>query len=92
MAQETLLRRLDEAVHRTGLLIHEKDEAVAKMRSLEHEAKHLRSLVSLAESKVDEILEDVTATLGPDSVGAPRTSGRFEELERRFPRAFTSDF
>lgn len=89
MAQDTLLPRLDEAVRRAKLLVCEKDEAVAKMRSLEREARHLRSLVSLAESKVDEILKDASAALGTD---APETSKRPEELERRFPRAFTSDF
>jgi hypothetical protein len=64
MAQDTLLRKLDETVHRAELLVREKDEAVAKIRSLECETRHLRSLISLAESKANEMLKDVPTADG----------------------------
>ena len=91
MAQDTLLRKLDEAVHRAELLVREKDEAVAKIRSLERETKHLRSLISLAESKADEMLKGVSATDASSSPVTSKASRGLEELKRLFPLAFTSD-
>jgi hypothetical protein len=92
MAQDTLVRKLDEAVHRAELLVRERDEAMAKIRSLERETGHLRSLISLAESKADEMLKGVStadASNGPVTLKASRGH---EELKRLFPRAFISDF
>ena len=92
MAQDTLVRKLDEAVHRADLLVRERDEAMAKIGSLERETRHLRSLISLAESKADEMLNGVStahASNGPVSLKASRGQ---EELKRLFPRAFMSDF
>jgi chromosome segregation ATPase len=57
MAQDSLLRKLDEALGRIRLLERERNETMAKLQSLEKEASELRSLISLAESKMDEILK-----------------------------------
>ena len=57
MAQESLLRKLDEAAGRIRLLEREKNEAMGRTQSLEREASELRSLISLAESKADEMLK-----------------------------------
>ena len=92
MAQDTLVRKLDEVVHRAELLVREKDEAVAKMRSLERETRHLRSLISLAESKADEMLKDVSVADASNGPVTLKASEGFGELKRAFPLAFTTDF
>jgi phosphodiesterase/alkaline phosphatase D-like protein len=56
-AQDTLVRRLDEVVGRLNLMEREKNEATAKELSLEGEVNELRNLISLAESKTDEMLK-----------------------------------
>jgi len=62
MPQQTLLQKLDEALARVRLLEREKDEAITRSRSLEHDAKELRGLIALAESKAEEILKPASAT------------------------------
>ena len=57
MAQKSLLQMLDEIASRGESLEREKSEAVARAQALEREAGELRSLISLAEAKVDEILK-----------------------------------
>jgi hypothetical protein len=57
MAQESLLRKLEEAAGRIKVVEREKNEAMGKIQSLEREANELRSLISLAESKADEMLK-----------------------------------
>ena len=91
MAQDTILRKLDEAAHRAEILVRERDEAVAKMRSLERETKHLRGLVSLAESKADEMLKGVSTPQASSGPVTPKATKGLEELKRLFPRAFTAD-
>jgi hypothetical protein len=56
-AQDTLVRRLDEVVGRLNLMERDKNEATAKELSLEGEVNELRNLISLAESKTDEMLK-----------------------------------
>ena len=82
MSQDTLVRRLDEFVGRAKEMVRERDEATARIASLEREVSKLRNLISLAESKVDEMLKDRPT---------PEASRRLEELGRRFPAAFTLD-
>jgi hypothetical protein len=55
--QDTLVRRLDEAVRRVNLLERENNEATVKAQSLEEEVNKLRNLISLAESVADEMLK-----------------------------------
>jgi hypothetical protein len=92
MAQDTLVRKLDEAVHRAELLVRGRDEAMAKIRSLERETRQLRSLISLAESKADEMLKGVSAVDASNSPVTPKASKGLDELKRLFPRAFISEF
>ena len=97
MPQQTLLQKLDEALARVRLLEREKDEAITRARSLEHDAKELRGLIALAESKAEEILRPASATSAPeDSKFATAGRGLQElvedgaiknqgDLKRRYP-------
>ncbi len=88
MAQESLLRKLDDVTSRIRLLEREKNEAMGKIQSLEREASELRSLISLAESKADEMLKGVPgfdmskgqANPRPQTTNAPLASKGLEEL------------
>jgi hypothetical protein len=73
MAQESLLRKLDEIAGRTKLLEREKNEAMGKIQSLEREASELRSLITLAESKADEMLKGVPGFDMPKGQATPRS-------------------
>jgi len=72
--QGALLRRLDEAVGRVYLLERERNEAEAKLRSMERNLNDLSNLLSLAGSKADDILKG-----GP----APDVRQRGKEPQRR---------
>jgi hypothetical protein len=77
MAQESLLRKLEEAAGRIKILEREKNEAVGKIQSLEREASELRSLISFAESKADEMLKGgpvPEVSKGPIAPKAPVTA------------------
>ncbi len=73
MAQESLLRKLDEVAGRTKLLEREKNEAMGKIQSLEREASELRSLITLAESKADEMLKGVPGLDTPKGQAIPKS-------------------
>ncbi len=103
MAQDTLMKKLEEVAGKAKQLERERSEALAKIQSLEREASELKSLISLAESKADEILKGVPATESPKghastvstaSKGLPDlmepSASQQEELKRRFPHAFSS--
>jgi chromosome segregation ATPase len=93
MAQESLLRKLEEAAGRIKVLERERNEAVGKIQSLEREANELRNLISLAESKADEMLKGgpvPEASKGPAAArvqvsAAPRASKGLEELVEPSP-------
>jgi len=77
MARKSLPQMLDEVAGKISLLEGERNEAFARMKALELEVGKLSSLISLAESKVDEILK----------VGAnDEISQRQTESEGRSPR------
>ena len=88
MAQESLLQKLEEAASRATSLGREKSEAIAKIQTLEREAGELRNLISLAESKADEMLtggSPLNASRGPvipkaKATSVPLVSKGFEEL------------
>jgi hypothetical protein len=103
MAQESLLRMLEEAASKVKLVEREKSEAVAKIQALEREAGELRSLISLAESKADEILKGGATDQISESqaVNVPAGSKSLEQLvepsasqqkgvKRRLPGVFSS--
>ena len=111
MGQQALLQRLDEAASKARLLEDQKAEAVARIQELEREVGELKDLISLAESKADEMLEgnptpDVSRGRAPPKAqvtSAPLASKGFEqlaeptgsqqdEMKRRFPNAFKSDW
>jgi len=58
MAQELLLEKLEGLASKAKLIEREKAEAVAKIQELEHEAQELKELISVAESKADEMLSE----------------------------------
>lgn len=70
MAQRSLPEMLKELASRIRSLETEKREAVAKIGALEREVGELRSLISLAGAKVDEMLKEGTTadTLQPHMV------------------------
>lgn len=70
MAQESLLEQLEELASKATLLQRENGEALARVQVLECEIGELRDLISLAESKADEMLHGGSA---PDSPRRPVT-------------------
>lgn len=88
MGQQALLQRLDEAASKARLLEDQKAEAVARIQELEREVGELKDLISLAESKADEMLEgnptpDVSRGRAPPKAqvtSAPLASRGLEEL------------
>ncbi len=103
MAQDTLMRKLEEVAVRAKQLERERSEALARIQTLEREASELKSLISLAESKADEILKGGSTpeaakgqatnvsmvSKGLEDLMEPSPSQQ-EELKRRFPHAFSS--
>jgi hypothetical protein len=99
MGQESLLEKLDEAASKARLLEHENSETIAKIQTFEREIGALKELISLAESKADEMLMDSSA---PDTHDGPATlkahmtipslaPEELQDLKQRFPHAFTPD-
>jgi hypothetical protein len=104
MAQELLLEKLEGLASKAKSIEGEKAEAVARIQELETEVGELKELISLADSKVDEILEVGGAPhVSRKQVSSvPLASKGFEELirpsaseldglKKRFPHAFTPD-
>jgi DNA-binding protein H-NS len=107
MAQELLLEKFEGLASKAKLLEGEKAEGVARIQDLEREIGELKELISLAESKVDEMLEGESA---PDVSKEPSTSkaqvtsvplaskgleelvGASTESEKKTKRRFTSVF
>jgi hypothetical protein len=71
MAQELLLEKFDGLASKAKLLEGEKAEAVARVQELEREVGELKDVVSLAESRVDEMLGGESV---PDVSKEPPTS------------------
>jgi hypothetical protein len=86
--EKSLLQMLEEVSSKLGLLESEKREAVTKIQTLEREEIELKNLISLAESKADEMLKGGSApdtSKGPVTPKAqvtsvPLASEGFEEL------------
>jgi len=78
MAEGSLIGKLDAALNHLRATEREKNEAVARATALEQEIKELRGLISVAESKAEEILKGMPMGAGARSaesfsqpVGAP---------------------
>ena len=88
MAQELLLEKLEGLASKAKLIEREKAEAVAKIQNLEREAEELKEIISLAESKADEMLKEDSApdtssepvTHKADTTSVPLASKGLEEL------------
>jgi hypothetical protein len=55
--EKSTTAKLEEATSKVKLLERENNEAVAKIQALERDVSELRDLISLAESKADELLK-----------------------------------
>jgi hypothetical protein len=65
----SLISKLDAAMNHLRTIEHERSEAVARATALEQEIKDLRGLISVAESKAEEILRSIPASAGTRSAG-----------------------
>jgi FtsZ-binding cell division protein ZapB len=97
MSQKSLLQMLEEVAIKAKSVERERSEAVAKMQALERETEQLKELISLAESKVGEMLNadshrDMPTGQAARQVALPSLpSQELQEVKKRFPRAFTPD-
>lgn len=60
----SLISKLEAALNHLRVVEREKNEAVARAAALEQEIKDLRGLISVAESKAEEILRGVSFGVG----------------------------
>jgi hypothetical protein len=54
--QKSLLQKMEEAIGLINLLQQEKDDATARANAMESENREIKALLTLAESKADEML------------------------------------
>ena len=64
MAEGSLIGKLDSALNHLRVIERERNEAVARAAALEQEIKELRGLISVAESKAEEILKGIPMGAG----------------------------
>ena len=69
MAEGSLIGKLDSALNHLRVIEREKNEAVARAAVLEQEIKELRGLISMAESKAEEILRGMPMGSGIEVSG-----------------------
>jgi hypothetical protein len=70
MAEGSLIGKLDAALNHLRMIEREKNEAVGRATALEQEIKDLRGLISMAESKAEEILKGMPVGTGMRSTEA----------------------
>jgi hypothetical protein len=63
----SLISKLDAALNHLRMVEREKNEAVGRATTLEQEIKELRGLISVAESKAEEILKGMPMGAGARS-------------------------
>jgi peptidoglycan hydrolase CwlO-like protein len=88
MGQKSLIQMLEEVAGNIRSLEHEKAENTAKIQALERQVDELRNLISLAESKVDEMLEGGSA---PDASRDPEPAASKVSMELPKPPAFDQE-
>jgi hypothetical protein len=101
VTEKSLLQMIEEVASKVRLLEREKSEAVTRIQTLEREVGELSNLITLAGTKVDEILKvGVNEEMSrPQAVNMPLKSkgherlGEFspdphKELKGRSPRVF----
>lgn len=82
MPQHPLLKKLDEAIERVRFLEGQNDETLARATSLENEAKELRRLMAVVESKADEILKPTPSAskTSADGQSMPKSDKGLQDL------------
>lgn len=65
MAEGSLIGKLDAALEHLRVVERERNEAFARAATLEQEIGELRGLISLAESKAEEILKGAVGGAAP---------------------------
>jgi hypothetical protein len=70
MAEGSLISKMDAALNHLRMIEREKNEAIGRATSLEQEIKELRGLISMAESKAEEILKGIPMGAGVRSADA----------------------
>jgi hypothetical protein len=100
MAEGSLIGKLDAALNHLRVIEREKNEAVVRATALEQEIKDLRGLISMAESKAEEILKGMPMGAGAKSADMsfpqpvsnapaadvkPTTAGAFQDFSDKAP-------
>ena len=94
MAEGSLISKMDAALNHLRMIEREKNEAVGRATTLEQEIKELRGLISMAESKAEEILKGMPVSSGVRSADAgysqpvsapPAPSTAFQDFSDKGP-------
>jgi hypothetical protein len=95
MAEGSLISKLDAALTHLRVVEHERNEAFARAAALEQEIKELRGLISMAESKAEEILRGSPISAAPKpevSFPQPVSPPPAPEVKAPVPAAAFQDF
>ncbi|MDM7998882.1 MAG: hypothetical protein QUS33_02480 [Dehalococcoidia bacterium] len=96
MAEGSLIAKLDSALNHLREVERERNEAVARAAALEQEIKELRGLISVAESKAEEILKGMpmgaAAKPAETSYAPPVSAPPPVEMKPPAPSAAFQDF
>src|SRR5512136_637667 len=94
MAEGSLIGKLDSALNHLRVIERERNEAVARAAALEQEIKELRGLISIAESKAEEILKGMPVGVGtkPAEVSYPQPVSAPPAADVRPPANTFQDF
>lgn len=94
MAEGSLIGKLDSALNHLRVVERERNEAVARATALEQEIKELRGLISVAESKAEEILKGMPMGAGssPAEVSYPQPVSAPPPVEVKPPAPSFQDF
>ncbi len=60
--QQSVLQKMEEAAGLAKALHQERDRALERIKTLDHENRDLKELLALADSKVDEVLGQTSVT------------------------------
>ena len=94
MAEGSLIGKLDSALNHLRVVERERNEAVARAAALEQEIKELRGLISVAESKAEEILRGMPmgTVSKPPEVSYPQPVSAPPPVEVKPPAPAFQDF
>jgi len=60
--QQLVLQKMEEVVSLFKTLREERDRALERVKTLDHENRDLKELITFAETKVDEVLDHTSVT------------------------------